>query len=77
MVEVTDVNYQLITLFSLCQCQFTITLRELENSSYPQFVRKIYTIIKKYYQGEPVNIHIRSSINIIQDKNWVITTKRG
>ena len=32
---------------------------------------------EKYYQSEPVNIHIQSSINIIQEKNGVITTKKG
>ena len=33
--------------------------------------------MKKYYPDEPVNIHIQSLINIIQDKNWVITTQKG
>ena len=33
------------------------------------------TIMKKYYPGEPVNIHIQSLIIIIQENNWVITTK--
>ena len=32
-------------------------------------------ITKTYYPGEPVNIHIQSLINIIQEKKWVITTK--
>ena len=36
-----------------------------------------YTTMKKYYPGEPVYIHIQSLINIIQEKNWVITTKKG
>ena len=36
-----------------------------------------YTIMKKYYPGEPVNINIQSLINIIQDENRVITTKKG
>ena len=35
-----------------------------------------YMIIKIYYPGEPVNIHIQSIINIIQKNNWVITTKK-
>ena len=35
------------------------------------------TIMKKYYPGELVNIHIQSLLNIIQEKNWVITTKKG
>ena len=34
-------------------------------------------IINIYYPGEPVNIHIQSLINIIQENNWVITTKKG
>ena len=33
--------------------------------------------MKEYYPGEPVNIPIQSLINIIQYKNWVITTKKG
>ena len=33
--------------------------------------------MKKYYIGEPVNIHIQLLISIIQEKNWVITTKKG
>ena len=33
--------------------------------------------MKKYDPGEPVNIHIKSLITIIQEKNWVITTKKG
>ena len=33
--------------------------------------------MKKCYPGEPININIQSLINIIQDKNWAITTKKG
>ena len=33
--------------------------------------------MNKYYPGRPVNIHIQSLINIIQDNNWIITTKKG
>ena len=33
-------------------------------------------IINRYYPGEPVNIHIQSLINIVQENNWVITTKK-
>ena len=33
--------------------------------------------MKKYHPGEPVNIHIKSFINMIQEKDWVITTKKG
>ena len=36
-----------------------------------------YTIMNKYDPGEPVNIHIQSLINIMQENNWVITTKKG
>ena len=36
-----------------------------------------YTTMKRYYPGEPVNIHIQSLMNNIQDKNWIITTKKG
>ena len=34
-------------------------------------------IINRYYPGDPVNIHIQSLINIIQENNWVITIKKG
>ena len=37
----------------------------------------IYIIINLYYPGEPVNIHIQSLINSIQENNRVITTKKG
>ena len=33
--------------------------------------------MNKYYTGEPVNIHIQSLINIIQENNRVITPKKG
>ena len=36
-----------------------------------------YTIVKKYHPGEPVNIHTESLINIIQEKNRAIKTKKG
>ena len=36
-----------------------------------------YMIININYPGEPVNVHIQSLINIIQENNWVITTKKG
>ena len=32
--------------------------------------------MKKYYPGEPVNIHMQLLINIIQDKNRVINKKK-
>ena len=30
----------------------------------------------EYYPGEPVNTHLQLLINIMQEINWVITTKR-
>ena len=32
--------------------------------------------MNRYYTGEPVNIFIQSLINIMQEKNWVINTKK-
>ena len=34
-----------------------------------------YMIMKKYHPVEPLNIHIKSLINIIQGNNWLINTK--
>ena len=42
----------------------------------PAFLYNIYNH-ETYYSGEPVNTHIQSLINIIQEKNWVITRKIG
>ena len=36
-----------------------------------------YIIINIEYLGEPFNIHIQSLINILQEYNRVITTKKG
>ena len=36
-----------------------------------------YIIEIQYYPGGPVNIHMQSLINFIQDKNWLIPTKKG
>ena len=36
-----------------------------------------YTIMRKYYPGEPVNIHIQLLLSIIQENNRVITTNNG
>ena len=36
-----------------------------------------YTIMKKYYPGEPVNIHIQLLVDIIQEKSWAVTTRKG
>ena len=33
--------------------------------------------MNKYYTSEPVNIHIKSLIDITQENNRVITTKKG
>ena len=35
-----------------------------------------YTVMNKYYPGEPVNIYINSWINIIQENNSVINAKK-
>ena len=35
-----------------------------------------YTIVNKYYLVEPVSILIKSLINIIQEINWEVTTKK-
>ena len=48
-------NYPVFTMVMVIY----FTLIELDNSFYPQFFHIIYTIIKKYYPGEPVNIHIQ------------------
>ena len=34
-------------------------------------------IINRYYPVEPVNIHIQSLINMIQDKIWSLPPKKG
>ena len=43
----------------------------------PPFVYITCMIINRYYPDEPVNINIQQLINITQEKNWVITTKKG
>ena len=43
-----------------------------EFSLLPIFLYNIYDH-EKYYPGKPVNIHIKSLINIMQEKNWVVT----
>ena len=42
----------------------------------PDILYNIYDP-EKCYPGEPVNINIQSLINIIQEKNRAITTKKG
>ena len=42
----------------------------------PDFSYNIYDH-EKYYSGKPVYIHIQSLINIIQENNRLITTKKG
>ena len=47
------------------------------NENYPHQIFYItYMIIHIYYPGEPVNIHIQPLINMMQEKDWVITTKK-
>ena len=36
----------------------------------------IYMIMKKYYPGQPVNIHIQSLINIVQENDWLLPPKK-
>ena len=50
--------------------------RIVEFSLPPIFLYKIYGR-EKYYPGESVHIHIQPLLNIIQDTNMVITTKKG
>ena len=52
-------------------------LRELVEFSVPPIFHITYTIMEKYYPGEPDNIHIQLLINIIQENNFLITTKKG
>ena len=53
-------------------------LRESEELSLPPNCFCItYTTMNKYYPGDPVNTHIQSLISIMQDNNWVVTTKKG
>ena len=51
-------------------------MRESGEFSLPPFFNITYTIVNRYYPDEPVNIHIQSLINITQEKNWGITTKK-
>ena len=41
----------------------------------PNFLYNIYDHEKK--SGEPVNTYKQSLINMIQDNNWLIITKKG
>ena len=54
-----------------------MTLKEFGELSLPPILCMTYTITKKYYPGEPINVHIQSLINITQENNWVITDKKG
>ena len=57
---------------------------EGKNPSPPPCVPSINTVFTtprrpdnhRYYRFEPVNIHIQSLLNNIQEKNWLITTKK-
>ena len=51
--------------------------REFREFSLPQIFCITYTIMKNYYPGEPVSIHIQSFINIIKENNRAVTTKKG
>ena len=52
-------------------------LREYGEFSLPPILSMTYMIMNKYYPGGPVNIHIQSFINSIQEKKLLITTKTG
>ena len=52
-------------------------LRESVEFSLPALSCITYTNMNKYDQGEPINIQIQPLINIIQENNWVINTKKG
>ena len=52
-------------------------MREFGEFSLPPIFRIAYTIMKQYYPGEPINIHMQSLINIIQDNNRLISIKKG
>ena len=64
ILYIIDNNYQVTNLFSSLYWSFTVTFKELDNSHSSQFLYNIYNH-EKYFQGEPVNIHIQSLINII------------
>ena len=72
-----DGNYRVLNLFLPWLYQFTITLIEFGLFLLPTIFHIKYTIIKRYYPGEQVNLYIQSLINIIQENNWVIDTKKG
>ena len=52
-------------------------LRESGELLLPSISCIMYTTVNKYYPCEPVNINIQSLMSIIQENNWVITTKKG
>ena len=52
-------------------------LRESGEFSFPPIFCIAYTIMNKYYTDEVVNIYIQSLLNIVQEKNRLITTKKG
>ena len=49
----------------------------MEDYNTPNFLYNIYIIVNKYNPGGTVNIHIQLLIKILQEENWVITTKKG
>ena len=62
-------------VFTMVMVIYHYTERILRIIVTPNFLYNIYNN-EKYYPGEPVNIHIQSLINIIQENNKVITTKK-
>ena len=66
-------NYPVFTVAMIIYHYVEIIWRILVT---PDFLYNIYDN-EKYYTVEPVNIRMQSLINIIQERNWVITTKKG
>ena len=52
-------------------------LRESEEFSLPPIFCITYMTMNKYYPVDPVNIHIQSLMNNMQDNNRVVTIKKG
>ena len=66
-------NYPVFTLVLVIYYYVDIIWRILITQ---YFLYNIYGH-EKYYRGEPVNIHIQLLINIIQENNRLIATKKG
>ena len=69
-------GFRCLPSLSGCRCLYIIRFAYTWNPTVRRD-QQTYTIMKKIHSGEPVNIHIQSLINIIQENNWVITTKKG